>query len=158
MVQGELSEVRWLKIGNDVSEMGLRRVHVIVDPKLKDEALRWVKDEVEGEDMRWEFCELAVLPDEIGNVHLYLYWRWSMGKMFVVCDRDVTTATRLAAGRYEKKMGVWPDRAVVREGTELPAQAIKIVDEKGDEQGMVRFEEVKWMRRGDVGVYRAGME
>lgn len=140
---------------DDVSRYGLRRVHAVTSRRLKEVVMRRLRDRIAKEDGRWEFLQVLVHTDESGSCHVRMFWRWTMGPLWVVARNglEVGAATRKAAEGFFRKRGRFPNRAVIRKGTEVVGKGITLVNAEGVKLGEVWYEEVGWIRSGDVGVY-----
>lgn len=136
-------------VRDDMSRAGLRRLHLLGHvPVYADFYLSQMLTDGGTVQM------VARYEDDIGNFHLYMAWRMVMEKMvvFAIDGGDVVQATGEAAVSYYERLGVWPDRAVVRVGMDGP-KGIELINEE-EVVGKVMIERVDWMRNGDVGVYR----
>lgn len=136
-------------IRDDMSEAGLRRLHLLDGKPLEIEAEAWRVEE--GAHL----VEWAAFEDEIGMHHLHMYWRFEeMPKMMVVVatyKQDYAEALSKAAWRYREKCGTMPNRAYVHEGV-AGADRIEVRGEDGGPVCELEIKRVKWMLKTDVGV------
>ena len=157
-------------VDDAMSVYGLRRLHLVMAlPTLPATRLaqEWdafkesflcglagienVPDSLENIQASLEYDE-----EELGMRHWRIYWRPKMEAMTVFrINGDLVKAIGQAAARHHERVGVWPDRAVVRTGYELTLAGIELRDEKGV-VGVIEVATDRWMLPGEVGVYQGG--
>lgn len=139
---------------DDVSSCGLRRYHIMRsgDKFCKEEAYE-IQRKIRVNETYFSWI---TWQDELDNWHIYLVWREIMEVMAVATGENLVEAVRVAQMCYFRRTGRLPNRLVVREGTFVEDDGkVTFRDVKGDETTEVTaiVEKVKWLRKGDVGVY-----
>lgn len=143
---------------NDISYLGLRRLHVIRGGQAVEQE-RWEQVAFEeGGEIQARYAWV----DDLGMHHLMLAWRCWMNPMWVmrVAKPEGVEGWMEAIGRaaemYWRRNGEWPNRALVRAGTQAPVEiaenGVVVMDRDERVVGVIKLEEVRFMRPGDVGV------
>jgi len=136
-------------IRDDMSRAGLRRLHLVDQRKIPlEDGLARV--ELEGGKLE----EFASYEDDLGYWHLHVYWRRREMNMMQVCatySGDHGGALQEAAGLYERRFGMLPNVAYVKDGVN-GAEKVELRGQDGEVRGVVQVRRVKWMLTTDVGV------
>lgn len=148
-----------VEVRDDTSVLGLRRVEVIQGGRAPEAAGMAARAAAEGVDEA--DVGLLAWKDDLGMFHLRGWWRVMAGPMwcraYAVNGQGEVEAVREAVGgaalRYRERWDRWPNRAVVRNGTQAPA-AVALVDEQGETIETITIGAVGWISRGTVGVFR----
>lgn len=138
---------------NDMSELGMRRLHVMRPGKAVDEK-PYVDQVLE------ESGELQMVfhwhDEALDNHHLYLTWRFGMAEEPMYCwgiGGDFGLAVSKASACYLKRFGRWPNRVMTRQTEGLPS-GVELKNPEGEVCARLELEAVeKGFQAGVVGVF-----